>query len=259
VDVAGLHGSGPAGAIIARDVQSASAAATIEPAPREEDRATTMRRRIGEVMARSHREIPQYHLSSTMDLGAALEWLRNENEQRSPAERILPAALLLHPTAMSLRDLPGFNGHYLDGSFHPAADVHLGVAVAMRGGGLIAPVIRRADQLDITAVMHALRELVARTRSGRLRSSDVSDATVTVTDLGDRSIDAVYGIIHPPQVALVGIGQIAVRPWVIDGSVVARSLVTFTLTADHRVTDGHDGAKLLQMIDQRLQALEDSR
>ena len=218
-----------------------------------------MRRRIGEVMARSHREIPQYHISSTVDLGAALEWLRRENEQRSPAERILPAALLLHATAMSLRDVPGFNGHYLDGSFHPAADVHLGVAVAMRGGGLIAPVIRHADQLDITAVMHTLRDLVARTRSGRLRSSDVSDATVTVTDLGDRSIDAVYGIIHPPQVALVGIGQIAVRPWVIDGAVVARPLVTFTLTADHRVTDGHDGARLLQMIDHRLQATEDTR
>ncbi|MGD9700900.1 MAG: dihydrolipoamide acetyltransferase family protein [Acidimicrobiia bacterium] len=260
LDIGGLSGSGPNGAVVARDVRAAASTRPTERAPQPEtDRAVTMRRRIGEVMSRSHREIPQYHLALTIDLERALAWLREQNEQRSPADRVLPAALLLHQTAIALREVPGFNGYYLDGAYRPSDEVHLGVAVAMRGGGLIVPVIRQADQLDVTTIMRTLRDIVGRARSGRLRSSEVMDATVTVTDLGDRSIDAVYGIIHPPQVALVGIGQVAVRPWVVDGEVVARSLVTVTLTGDHRVTDGHDGARLLQTIERRLQDMEGSR
>jgi pyruvate dehydrogenase E2 component (dihydrolipoamide acetyltransferase) len=258
LDLITLTGTGPSGAVVARDVRSAVVPIQIgKRAAQPTDRAITMRQRIGEVMSRAHREIPQYHLTLTIDLEVALAALSERNENHPPSDRILPAAALLHASAGALHDVPGFNGHYLDGTYRPADEVHLGVAVAMRGGGLIVPVLRNADHLDVATIMRSLHELVGRARAGRLRASDLADATATVTDLGDRSVDSVAGIIHPPQVALIGFGQIAIRPAVVDGQVVARPQVTATLTADHRVTDGHDGARLLQAIDQRLQHWED--
>jgi pyruvate dehydrogenase E2 component (dihydrolipoamide acetyltransferase) len=257
LDLLTLTGTGPSGAVVARDVRGAPVPTRIDERPAQRtDRAATMRQRIGEVMSRAHREIPQYHLTLTIDLDVALAALRDRNENHPPSDRILPAAALLRASAGALRAVPGFNGHYLDGAYRPADDVHLGVAVAMRGGGLIVPVLRNADRLDLATVMRSLHELVGRARAGRLRASDLADATATVTDLGDKSVDSVAGIIHPPQVALIGFGQIAIRPAVVNGQVVARPQVTATLTADHRVTDGHDGARLLQAIDQRLQQWE---
>jgi pyruvate dehydrogenase E2 component (dihydrolipoamide acetyltransferase) len=104
--------------------------------------------------------------------------------------------------------------------------------------------------------MRQMRDLVARARAGRLRSSELSDPTITVTSLGDQGVDAVYGVIFPPQVAIVGFGRIADRPWAVDGALAVRPVVTATLAADHRVTDGHAAARFLGAIDRRLQAPE---
>ena len=127
-----------------------------------------MRQRIGQVMSRAHRDIPQYHLTLTIDLDLALAALRDRNEDHPPSDRILPAAALLHATAGALSDVSGFNGHYLDGTYRPADDVHLGVAVAMRGGGLIVPVLRNADRLGLATVMRSLRNFF---RSETLREA----------------------------------------------------------------------------------------
>lgn len=264
IDLAAVAGSGPGGAVVAADLDRA----TVVPAPaapeaavpgppgRREDRQAAMRRAIGALMARSAREIPHYHLATTIDMATALAWLAETNEQRSVSERLLPGALLLKATALAAREVPALNGFW-DGSYRPSPAVHLGVAVSLRGGGLIAPAIHDADRLTLDELMAALRDLVGRARAGRLRSSEMSDPTLTVTNLGDQGVDEVHGVIYPPQVALVGFGRVAERPWAHGGMLGVRPTVRATLAADHRATDGMIGARLLNAIDRLLQHPED--
>ena len=119
--------------------------------------------------------------------------------------------------------------------------------------GLIAPAIHDADQKSLDELEHDLRDLVTRTRSGRLRSSEMSDPTITVTNLGEQGVASVYGVIYPPQVALVGFGKITDRPWAQDGMIGIRPVISMTLAADHRASDGHTGARFLNAIDHLLQ------
>jgi pyruvate dehydrogenase E2 component (dihydrolipoamide acetyltransferase) len=130
------------------------------------------------------------------------------------------------------------------------------MAIAIRGGGLTAPAIHDVDRLTLDELMARLRDLVARTRAGTLRSSELADPTITVTSLGERGVDALLGVIYPPQVAILGFGTPATRPWAVDGRIEARQIMTASLAADHRVSDGHRGALLLAEIDRRLQQPE---
>lgn len=250
VSLAGLSGSGPGGAVVAADVPAAAAP------PTRPSRQEAMRAATAELMARSKREIPHFYLADTVDLSAALEWMAAQNLSLPVTERLLPAALLLKATALAAREVPALNGSWTD-SFHPSSAVHLGVAVSLRGGGLIAPAIHDADQLSVAELMAALRDLVARARSGRLRASEMSDPTLTVTNLGEQGAGEVYGVIYPPQVALVGIGRIVDRPVVVEGLVVVRPTATVTLAADHRTSDGHEGSRLLATIARLLQTPEE--
>lgn len=213
-----------------------------------EEQRQAMREQTAALMARSKREIPHYYLTSTVELRATLELLAERNTDRPPERRVLPVAALLKATALATAEVPEMNGTYLDGTFRASAAVHLGVAIALRQGGLVAPVLRNLEQQSTDEVMAALRDLVARARAGRLRSSEVSEATMTVTSLGDLGADLVLGVIYPPQVALVGFGTIAERPVALDGLVGARPTVTVSLAADHRVSDGHLGARFLRTI-----------
>ncbi|HLE84781.1 MAG TPA: dihydrolipoamide acetyltransferase family protein [Thermoanaerobaculia bacterium] len=263
VELADVPGSGPRGAVLLPDVERAAAAPpSAAEAPPEEAaeaarrRAAAMRGAIAAAMARSKREIPHYYLATTIDLSATLAWLERANLERPVTERLLPAALLLKATALALREAPELNGFWQDGAFRPAGAVHLGVGISVRGGGLVAPALHDADSKSLDELMAALKDLVLRTRAGRLRSSEMTDATVTVTNLGDQGVESVFGIIYPPQVALVGFGKVAERPWAEAGVVAARPAVTATLAADHRASDGHQGARFLTHLGERLQRPE---
>jgi pyruvate dehydrogenase E2 component (dihydrolipoyllysine-residue acetyltransferase) len=249
-----LIGSGPDGAIVYADVERAAAA---EPAPRPRvpkrlDLAE-MRRAIAAAMARSKREIPHYYLSTTIELTRSLSWLEGTNATRPPAQRLLLAALLLKAVARALGEASEFNGFCTAEGFQPGAGIHVGTAIAIRGGGLVAPAIRDAGKLSVDELMAQLRDLVARARSGALRSSELSDPTITVTNLGERSVETVFGVIYPPQVALVGFGMPVERPWAVAGKIAPRRVIKATLAADHRASDGHRGALFLADIDRRLQ------
>jgi pyruvate dehydrogenase E2 component (dihydrolipoamide acetyltransferase) len=208
-------------------------------------------------MARSNREIPHYHLRTDIDLEAALTWLTAANEERPVAERILPAAVLMKAVALAVAEHRELSGFWIDDSFRPADGVHLGVAVSLRGGGLVAPALHDADLRSIEELMAGLRDLVTRARTGRLRGSEMSDPTITVTNLGDRGVEVVHGVIYPPQVALVGFGRISTGAAVVDGAVVPRRRVAATLAADHRASDGQIGARFLVTVDRLLQTPED--
>ena len=245
------------GAISLEDVERAAqrAGAPGAPAaaarPRQDWRAD-MRKAIAAAMSRSKREIPHYYLASDIDVTHAVTWLGKVNAERSLEKRLLPAVMFMKAVALALQRVPGLNGVWREGAFEPSSAVHLGMAIAMRGGGLVAPAIHDADKKSLDELMSALRDLVERVRSGRLRSSELADSTITLTSLGDKGVDRVYGVIYPPQVAIVGLGTIRVRPWVVDGSVLSRQIVGATLAADHRVSDGHLGARFLLELERLL-------
>jgi pyruvate dehydrogenase E2 component (dihydrolipoamide acetyltransferase) len=217
------------------------------------DRQKEMRKAIAAAMSRSKREIPHYYLSETIPMAAALAWLQLRNEGLPITERILPAVVQLKAVALALQRVPQLNGFYLEGAFQPATAVHAGVAISLRGGGLVAPAIHDVAAKPLEQLMRELADLVKRARAGSLRSSEMSDPTITITNLGDQGVESVFGVIYPPQVALVGFGSVAVRPWVDKGELRALPMVTATLAADHRASDGHQGALFLAELRELLQ------
>ncbi|QRX90217.1 2-oxo acid dehydrogenase subunit E2 [Streptomyces noursei] len=267
VDLRGLTGTGPDGTVRASDVRAAAPGPTTPPTPQSGGgvpaRASAVRRKegmreaIAGLMSRANREIPHYYLSTSIDMATALDWMHEHNHHRPVGERLLPAALLLKAAARAAREVPELNGHWLDGRFAAAEEVRLGVAVSLRGGGLVAPVLRNADALELPQLMSQLKDLVARARNGRLRGSEVADPTLTVTNLGDQGVEAVLGVIYPPQVALVGFGRVVERPWAVNGLLGVRPVVTASLSADHRATDGAVGARYLTSVDRLLQSPEE--
>lgn len=258
LSVATLRGRGPDGAVLLADVEAAagtSRATTSKPATRGPDLAA-MRQAIAAAMSRSKREIPHYYLSQEIELVTAADWLSKQNAERPPEQRLLLGALLLKAVAVSLRRFPEFNGFDRGGRFEPGSGIHVGSATAIRGGGLVAPAIHDTDQLDLDTLMARLRDLVARVRAASLRSSELADPTITVSSLGERGVERLYGVIYPPQVAIVGFGTPATRPRVVGDSVQARLVVNATLAADHRHSDGHRGALFLAHIERLLQEPE---
>jgi pyruvate dehydrogenase E2 component (dihydrolipoamide acetyltransferase) len=258
VDPSAITGSGPGGAIVRADVERSLGAT---PVPAERKRTIgldldAMRTAIAAAMARSKREIPHYYLQHQVDVTPCEQWIARANEARPPDSRLLMGALAVRAVALAAHNFTAFNGFYREGSYEPAAAVHVGVAVAIRGGGLAAPALHDADRISLDEVMARMRDLVQRTRAGRIRSSEMSDPTITVSSLGERGVEALYGIIYPPQVSLVGFGKIVARPWLVDGAIGPRSVLTITLAADHRVSDGHAGALFLADIGKRLQEPE---
>ena len=259
VDIASVQAAEP-GAVISRaDVERAAQAKTLTSAvakPAAPDWHAQMRMAIAAAMSRSKREIPHYYLVSDIDVTAVSSWLETENLKRSVTERLLPVVPFMKAVALALREVPELNGFWIDGASRPSAAVHLGMAIAMRGGGLVAPAIHDADRKSLDQLMADLRDLITRVRSGRLRSSEMSDPTVTFTNLGEQGVEGVFGVIYPPQVAIVGLGKITERPWVEGGAVVVRKVATATLAADHRASDGHRGGLFLSALDRLLQEPE---
>jgi pyruvate dehydrogenase E2 component (dihydrolipoamide acetyltransferase) len=279
VDLSRLTGTGVDGAIRADDVRrardrmtapeeqppepgpaapvAAAEPAGAAPARSAAERAADMRRSIAALMTVSNREIPHYHLTLTVDLHRGLLWMRDRNRELDMSERLVPAALLLAAAARAARVVPELNGHWVDGAFRPADDVDLGLILSLRSGGLLVPVIAGADRRSVEETMASIKELTRRARTGRLRGSDLMPPTITVSNLGDQGVDSVLGVIYPPQVALVGFGAVADRPWAVDGMLGVRPLVTVSLAGDHRATDGATGSRFLKTIDRLLQSPEE--
>lgn len=263
VDLAAVVGTGPLGAVTLSDIERAAAEQAARPAAPVEamqpaERQALMRQTIAAAMSRSKREIPHYYLSETIPMARAVEWLAAENASRSISDRVLMVVVQLKAVARALEDFPGLNGFYVDGAFRPAPTAHIGVAIALRQGGLVAPAIHDVASKDLVQLMRELSDLVTRTRAGSLRGSELADPTITVTNLGDQGVETAFGIISPPQVAIVGFGRVAPRPWVTeDGTLAAVPTVAASLAADHRVTDGHTGAMFLTALYDWLQRPED--
>jgi pyruvate dehydrogenase E2 component (dihydrolipoamide acetyltransferase) len=276
VDLSKVQATGPGGAIGKADIERAmkplaapsspvpakppsshaSAEASAVPAKpfmAQAERKLAMRRAIAAAMARSKREIPHYYLATTIDMSGALAWLQAENLKRSVDERLLYSVLLLRAVALAARQIPEMNGFWIDNDFKPGEAIHIGVAISSRQGGLIAPAIHDLDKKSLDEIMSSLRDLVKRVRAGILRSSEIADATITVSSLGEQGVESVFGVIYPPQVALVGFGKIMERPWAVNGMLGIRPIISASLAGDHRASDGHRGGLFLAAINNLLQ------
>ncbi|HEY7681303.1 MAG TPA: dihydrolipoamide acetyltransferase family protein [Gemmatimonadales bacterium] len=247
IDLTRVRGTGPGGAIQKEDVEAFGKGRP------PEDPTARMRRAIAAAMTRSKREIPHFYVGVTLDFGPATAWLAQWNDRHPPAERLLPAVLLLKATALALAEFPELNARWENDQLKPSEAIHLGVVTSLRAGGLVVPAIHHANRKTCAELMSELRDLVQRARTGTLRSSDLTDGTVSVTNLGERGADRVFGIIYPPQTALVGFGAVATRPWVVANSVVARPVVEASLSGDHRASDGHRGSAFLGAIGRLLE------
>jgi pyruvate dehydrogenase E2 component (dihydrolipoamide acetyltransferase) len=263
VDLTAVTGTGQAGAITREDVERAASRSRTGAAPAPEvapaspvlaDKTTGMRTAIAAAMSRSKREIPHVYLSTTIDMTAAAAWLAARNQQQSVEQRLLPVALLLKAVANALGDVPALNGFWIDGQFRPGAGVHIGCAIALREGGLVAPAIHDTDRKDLDTIMRELLDLTGRARGGSLRSSELSDSTITVTNLGELGVEQAYAVIYPPQVAIVAFGRVLPRPWVVGDRVEPRAMMAATVSADHRAIDGRRAGQFLAAVDRHLQA-----
>jgi len=263
VDIESVRPAEPGGVVSREDVERAAAARKGAEAPAGKPAAADwhaqMRKAIAAAMSRSKREIPHYYLATDIDVTPVMDWLAAENLRRAVAERLLPVVPLMKAVALTLREVPELNGVWENGAFRPSRPVHLGMAIALRGGGLVAPAIHDADSKGLDQLMADLRDLIMRVRGGRLRSSEMSDPTVTLTNLGEQGVEGVFGVIYPPQVAIVGLGKVVERPWVAGGAVGVRKVMTATLAADHRVSDGHRGGLYLAALGRLLQEPEKLR
>jgi pyruvate dehydrogenase E2 component (dihydrolipoamide acetyltransferase) len=263
IDAQSVQPAEPGGVISRADVERAAAARKAAPAaaakPAAPDWHAQMRKAIAAAMSRSKREIPHYYLATDIDVTVVTGWLAAENEKRGVAERLLPVVPLMKAVAVALREVPELNGFWVDGAFRPSAAVHLGMAIAMRGGGLVAPAIHDADKKSLDALMADLRDVTTRVRGGRLRGSEMSDPTITLSSLGEQGVEGVFGVIYPPQVAIVGLGKVTERAWAHQGTVAIRKVMTATLSADHRVSDGHRGGLFLAALARLLQEPEKLR
>jgi pyruvate dehydrogenase E2 component (dihydrolipoamide acetyltransferase) len=270
----GIEGSGPEGAITLSDIEAVGAQLTptatstsgtgakpaatmVAPAgaaaPGLAPRSPDMRAIIATAMTKSKREIPHYYLGDWINLTRANEWLADWNASHPVEERLLPAVLMIRAVALAARRYPEFNGHYRNNAFVPADGVHVGNAISLRRGGLIAPALRDADQRTLPELMAGLRDLVMRARTGRLTGSEIAGGTITISSLGDQGVEELFPVIYAPQVAIVGVGTPVERPWVSAGRVEPCWLVRITLAADHRVSDGHRGALFLDAISRLMQ------
>lgn len=289
VDLSQVQGTGPGGAIQRVDIERAAKAAKPTPTPVVEakkveapppapvatppppsaapaapapeakkpaDFQSAMRQAIALAMARSNRDIPHYYLETPIDMTKALRWLEEENSKRTVKDRLLLAVVLIKAVAMALTEVPELNGFWKDDQHVISEEIHIGFAIALRQGGLITPAIHNADMKDWDELREGLNDLIMRTRAGRLRSSELTDATITVTSLGERGVEKTFGVIYPPQVALVGMGKIMDKPWVENGMLGIRPVMVATLAGDHRATDGRRGGIFLEALNQKLQEVE---
>ena len=269
VDVTTLGGTGPEGAVVVADVELAAKRAAPRSGPESGPSgpaATTrgasgmeeMRKAIAAAMSRAKRTIPHVYLSQTIDVEPAMRFLEARNEGRPPTERLLLGALFVRAAARAVAEAPSLNGHYTDeAGFRPSGAVNAGVAVALRGGGLVAPALMDAAGRTLDETMAGMRDLVTRARAGRLKNSEMTQGTITASALGEPGAEAMTGVIFPPQVALVALGAPQRRPWVVGEEVVPRSVVTLTVSADHRVSDGRQVARFIAAFDALMQTPEE--
>ena len=250
IDLAMLHGSGPEGSILAEDVLRAAPEETspqVEPSgAKEVVPLSPMRRIVGQRMTQSKQTAPHFYVSMDIDM-TKVSRLRAEWKDRG--ENSVPSIndFILHTCARALKDFPSLNSTYTEQQIMMHADINIGTAVALEEG-LVVPVIRNADRLSLAELARQSRELIDKAQKKKLFPLDYEGGTFTVSNLGMFGADSFIAIINPPQCAILAVGRVAPRVVAQGDAITIRSLMTATLSADHRVVDGAVAARFLQEV-----------
>lgn len=255
IDLTILKGTGEDGAITKDDVERAITEKIAPPEEKKTVATENIRMAVAAAMSKSNREIPHYYLGTKLDMSKALAWLSEANKQRNVKQRMLPVVLLIKAVAKALTEVPDLNAYWENGLQKKTA-VNIGFVVSLRTGGVMIPAIHNADKKSIDELMASLNDIIPRARAMKLRSSELSESTFTITSLGEENAETVYGVIYPPQVGLIGLGSIAEQPWAEMGMLDVRPVMNITLSADHRATDGAAGSRFLMIIKNYLQKPE---
>jgi pyruvate dehydrogenase E2 component (dihydrolipoamide acetyltransferase) len=250
IDLGTLHGSGPEGSILAEDVLRAAPDETSSHVELSEAKEVVplspMRRIVGQRMTQSKQTAPHFYVSMDIDM-TAVSRLRAEWKDRG--ENSVPSIndFILHTCARALKDFPSLNSTYTEQGIMMHADINIGTAVALEEG-LVVPVIRNADRLSLVELVRQSRELIDKAQKKKLFPLDYEGGTFTVSNLGMFGADSFIAIINPPQCAILAVGRVAPRVVAEGDAIAIRSLMTATLSADHRVVDGAVAARFLQEV-----------
>lgn len=264
VDITALSGSGPDGRILRRDIESAIAAGTRKAPPAEPAAARSaapaarpaagaieglskMRQAIARRMTLSKQTQPHYYLTLDIDMTAALAFREQLNASATDEQRVSINDLVVKACAIALDRHPKFNAEFSEEGLvhHERENVCIGVAL---DDGLIAPAILDCQSKSLGRIAAESKDLVNRAREGRLKADELSDGTFTITNLGAFGVETLIGIINPPQAAILGVGSVMPQAVVRDGEVVVRQMMKVALSADHRVSDGAEGARFIKEI-----------
>lgn len=265
IDLDEVAGSGPDGRILRRDVEAAIAARdnhapagvpTVEPErpappppadPARVEPLSRMRAAIARNMTDAKQQQPHYYLTVDVDMTEAMSFRRHVNLVLEDAQRVSVNDLLVRACAVALATHPKFNASLSDDGiqYHQQVDINIGVAL---DEGLIAPALLDVAAKGLPQIAEESKALVERARAGKLRAEEYSSGTFTITNLGAYGIDVLVGIINAAQAAILGAGSVTERPAVVDGAIAVRQLMTLALSADHRVSDGAEGARFLKEI-----------
>lgn len=253
VDLAAVNGTGPQGSVLAADVRHARQRTTSKAQAGRTVPLSQMRRIVGRRMTESKQTAPHFYVGLDIDMTAVLE--RREAWNEKPEGRPSINDFILAACARALKEYPVLNAKFTDQGIDFFADIHIGMAVALEDG-LVVPVIRNADRLSLTELAQQSRELAGRAQHKKLVPSDYEDGTFTVSNLGMLGVDNFIAIINPPQSAILAAGRVAPRVVADPIGISVRSMMTVTLSADHRVADGAVAARFLRRLKDLLEKAE---
>jgi pyruvate dehydrogenase E2 component (dihydrolipoamide acetyltransferase) len=251
VDLARVRGTGPDGRIVRRDVEGAAAGAAPPSAARDAVEIVAMsrmRQTIARRMAQSKREAPHYYITLDVDMTDAERIRRQLNDLwQDDGVRVTVNDLIVRASALALQQHPMFNTWIVDGAVQRHEAINVCIAIAL-DDGLIAPAILDCKTKSLRDVAEASRSLAERAKSGALKPEEYSGGTFTISNLGAYQVETLIAIIQPPQTAILGVGAVHEAPVVREGQVVVAQMMKVALSADHRVTDGAQGAQFLNEI-----------
>ena len=245
LSIESLKGSGPDGLIELKDVELAAAQRT--PAAG----GVNLRAAIAKAMSQSKKEIPHFYLKSRFCLDSLLEWIDEKNKFLPAEKRLLLPVMLMRAVSLTLKEFPILNGYFKEGVFVKQENINLGMAFALKSGGVLVPAILETQSMSLQELNSAFLDLALRTQKNELKNRELTEGTITITNMGDLGSDEVFGVIFPPQVALIGLGRLHKAPWVLGEVIKASWVMDISLSADHRVTDGLSGAGFLRKLEEK--------
>jgi pyruvate dehydrogenase E2 component (dihydrolipoamide acetyltransferase) len=277
IDIRTLKGSGPDGRILRRDVEAAIAAlaarpaapaqaaapaaarpATAAPAPARPAPAPAaaapeavelgkMRKAIAHRMTLSKQTQPHYYLTLDIDMTDALAFRSQLNAGLPEGQKVTINDLIVKACALALERHPKFNAAYSEEGLRMHERINICIGIALEEG-LIAPAVLDCQAKSLGRIAQETKDLIERARAGKLTAAEYGEGTFTITNLGAYGVETLIGIINPPQAAILGVGSVMPKPVVRDGEIVVRQVMKVALSADHRVTDGVEGARFIKEI-----------